>query len=102
MRMDQLRGPLRWTMDQTAAPEVILRTSLDLEARWLLEYRARFTKPSKEDMCVRPADLTVTLHLVTTNCSAAGLSSFIRGYHAHTTSWYSKPIKRCFSVELRW
>jgi hypothetical protein len=27
--------------------------------------------------------------------SAARLSSFIRGYHAHA-SWYSKPIKRCF------
>jgi hypothetical protein len=46
------------TMDQIAASEAILRSSLDLEVEtwWLLEYRPRFTPPSKEDMHVRPAD----------------------------------------------
>jgi len=43
-------------MDHIAAPEVVLWTSLDLEAWWLLEYRPRFTQPSKVDMYVRPAD----------------------------------------------
>lgn len=43
-------GPPSATMDQIAAPEVILLTSLDREAWWLLEYRPRFTRPSKEDM----------------------------------------------------
>jgi hypothetical protein len=71
--------PLRRTWNQITAPEDIARTSLGLEAWWLPEIPFPLCPLCKSVVLTdrdRPS--------VTINRGAERLSSFIRGYHAHT------------------